>query len=144
MPLLLTNPYPLPPRNLLHQPSMTGPPPSHQYPTTSAGLSIFNTSSPHHRLSVSSSSKKSRGNWTSYTFYSSKACLDKAVIAILQENSAHGAIPKEYIEGATRVSFADMSVHILNHLYEKLNDACLVQGGEVVTLSSQRLELAND
>lgn len=42
----------------------------------------------------------------------------------------HGAIPKEYIERDTRVSSADMSVHILNHLYEKLNDACLVQGGE--------------
>ncbi|KAI3788294.1 hypothetical protein L2E82_01054 [Cichorium intybus] len=52
---------------------------------------------------------------------------------ILTADSAHGAILKEYIEGATRVSSADMSVHILNHLYEKLNDACLVQG-----------ELAND
>ncbi|KAL4590979.1 hypothetical protein LXL04_003927 [Taraxacum kok-saghyz] len=40
----------------------------------------------------------------------------------------HGAIPKEYTEGV--VSSADMAVHILNYLYEKLNDACLVQGGE--------------
>ncbi|KAJ0941720.1 putative gamma-tubulin complex component protein [Helianthus annuus] len=42
----------------------------------------------------------------------------------------HGAIPKDYIEGGTRVSSAEMAVHILNRLYEKLNDACLVQGGE--------------
>ncbi|KAK1435405.1 hypothetical protein QVD17_01168 [Tagetes erecta] len=42
----------------------------------------------------------------------------------------NGAIPKEYIEGDTRVSSAEMAVHILNHLYERLNDACLVQGGE--------------
>lgn len=42
----------------------------------------------------------------------------------------NGAIPKEYIEGDTRVSSAEMAVHILNYLYEKLNDACLVQGGE--------------
>ncbi|KAI3682188.1 hypothetical protein L2E82_50051 [Cichorium intybus] len=50
---------------------------------------------------------------------------------ILTADSAHGAIPKEYIKGATRVSSADMSVHILNHFYEKLNDVCLVQGGEL-------------
>ncbi|KAI7729799.1 hypothetical protein M8C21_033805, partial [Ambrosia artemisiifolia] len=42
----------------------------------------------------------------------------------------NGAIPKDYIEGDTPVSSAEMAVHILNHLYEKLNDACLVQGGE--------------
>ncbi|XP_023728168.1 uncharacterized protein LOC111875871 isoform X2 [Lactuca sativa] len=39
----------------------------------------------------------------------------------------HGAIP---IEGDTPLSSAETAVHILNHLYEKLNDACLVQGGE--------------
>ncbi|KAI3823052.1 hypothetical protein L1987_04478 [Smallanthus sonchifolius] len=38
-----------------------------------------------------------------------------------------GAIPNEYIEGDTS---AEMAVHILNRLYEKLNEACLVQGGE--------------
>lgn len=43
----------------------------------------------------------------------------------------HGAIP---IEGDTPLSSAETAVHILNHLYEKLNDACLVQGGEVVAL----------
>ncbi|KAK9072417.1 hypothetical protein SSX86_008851 [Deinandra increscens subsp. villosa] len=41
-----------------------------------------------------------------------------------------GAVPKEYIEGDTRLSSDEMAVHILNSLYEKLNDACLVQGGE--------------
>ena len=47
----------------------------------------------------------------------------------------YGAIPKEYLEGDTTVSYAEMAVHILNYLYEKLNDACLVQGGEVLPLS---------
>lgn len=42
----------------------------------------------------------------------------------------YGAIPKEYIDGDTRVSSAETAVHILNYLFEKLNDACLVQGGE--------------
>ncbi|XP_076945276.1 uncharacterized protein LOC143616286 [Bidens hawaiensis] len=42
----------------------------------------------------------------------------------------HNAIPKEYIEGDTRLSSAEVAVHVLNRLYEKLNDACLVQGGE--------------
>lgn len=42
----------------------------------------------------------------------------------------YGAIPKEYLEGDTPVPSAEMAVHILNYLYEKLNDACLVQGGE--------------
>ncbi|KAJ9555779.1 hypothetical protein OSB04_010393 [Centaurea solstitialis] len=42
----------------------------------------------------------------------------------------HGAIPKGYLEGHTPVSSAEMAVHILNYLYDKLNDACLVQGGE--------------
>lgn len=51
----------------------------------------------------------------------------------------HGAIPKNYIEGDTRVSSSEIAVHILNHLYEKLNDACLVQGGEVVTILSHLL-----
>ncbi|XP_071713711.1 uncharacterized protein [Rutidosis leptorrhynchoides] len=41
-----------------------------------------------------------------------------------------GAIPKHYIEPDTRASSAEMAVHILNYLYDKLNDACLVQGGE--------------
>lgn len=44
----------------------------------------------------------------------------------------HGAIPKVYIEQDSSITAADIAVHILNHLYNKLTEVCLVQGGEVV------------
>lgn len=43
-----------------------------------------------------------------------------------------GAIPQSYYELETYVPAADIAVHILNFLYVKLNEVCLVQGGEVV------------
>ncbi|GFP97518.1 gamma-tubulin complex component 5 [Phtheirospermum japonicum] len=42
----------------------------------------------------------------------------------------HGAIPPFYYELDAYVPAADIAVHILNHLYVKLNEVCLVQGGE--------------
>ncbi|KAK6160746.1 hypothetical protein DH2020_004127 [Rehmannia glutinosa] len=42
----------------------------------------------------------------------------------------HGAIPQFYFELDHYVPAADIAVHILNHLYVKLNEVCLVQGGE--------------
>nr|GMD94539.1 gamma-tubulin complex component 5-like isoform X1 [Ipomoea batatas] len=42
----------------------------------------------------------------------------------------HGAIPKVYIEQDSSITAADIAVHILNHLYNKLTEVCLVQGGE--------------
>ncbi|CAH9091467.1 unnamed protein product [Cuscuta europaea] len=42
----------------------------------------------------------------------------------------HGAIPKIYIEQDASISSADIAVHILNHLYNKLNEVCLLKGGE--------------
>ncbi|KAL8477554.1 hypothetical protein ACS0TY_029737 [Phlomoides rotata] len=41
-----------------------------------------------------------------------------------------GAIPQIYYELETYVPAADIAVHILNFLYVKLNEVCLVQGGE--------------
>ncbi|KAL3840367.1 hypothetical protein ACJIZ3_024958 [Penstemon smallii] len=41
-----------------------------------------------------------------------------------------GAIPQLYFELDHNVPAADIAVHILNHLYVKLNEVCLVQGGE--------------
>lgn len=44
----------------------------------------------------------------------------------------HGAIPKVYLETNSSVPANEISVHILDHLYKKLNEICPVQGGEVV------------
>ena len=45
----------------------------------------------------------------------------------------HGAIPQVYFNPNSPVPAADMAVHILDYLYKKLDEVCLVQGGEVVT-----------
>lgn len=45
------------------------------------------------------------------------------------------AIPEVYFNLDPPVPAADISVHILNHLYKKLNAVCLVEGGQVVRLS---------
>ncbi|KAL0360788.1 UNVERIFIED_CONTAM: hypothetical protein Sradi_3763300 [Sesamum radiatum] len=42
----------------------------------------------------------------------------------------HGAIPQLYFELESYFPAADIAVHILNHLYVKLNEVCLLQGGE--------------
>ncbi|KAL6548858.1 hypothetical protein OROHE_008703 [Orobanche hederae] len=42
----------------------------------------------------------------------------------------HGAIPPCYFEFDACVPAADIAVHILDHLYAKLNEVCLLQGGE--------------
>lgn len=40
------------------------------------------------------------------------------------------AIPSTYFDPATSLQAGEMSVHILDHLFKKLNEVCLVQGGE--------------
>lgn len=42
-----------------------------------------------------------------------------------------GAIPEVYLDSAAAVPAGEMAVHILDYLYMKLNEVCLVQGGEV-------------
>lgn len=42
----------------------------------------------------------------------------------------HGAIPQDYLGLDAPVTAAQMAVQILDHLYEKLNEVCLVQAGE--------------
>ncbi|XVE68516.1 hypothetical protein DITRI_Ditri09bG0074300 [Diplodiscus trichospermus] len=42
----------------------------------------------------------------------------------------HGAIPQACYEPTSCIPAADISIHILDHLYLKLDEACLVQGGE--------------
>lgn len=43
----------------------------------------------------------------------------------------HEAVPRAYFELNSCIAAADVAAHILNHLYRKLNEVCLVQGGEV-------------
>lgn len=45
----------------------------------------------------------------------------------------HGAIPQVYFDCNSTIPAADVAVHILDYLYKKLDEVCLVQGGEVVT-----------
>ncbi|XP_022765622.1 gamma-tubulin complex component 5-like [Durio zibethinus] len=42
----------------------------------------------------------------------------------------HGAIPQACFEPTSCILPSDIAVHILDHLYLKLDEACLVQGGE--------------
>lgn len=50
----------------------------------------------------------------------------------------HEAIPQFYFEIDHCISAAEVSVHIINHLYAKLNEVCLQQGGEVEIYSCLR------
>ncbi|XP_059453024.1 uncharacterized protein LOC132183672 isoform X2 [Corylus avellana] len=42
----------------------------------------------------------------------------------------HGAIPQESFESKSSVPAAELAVHVLDYLYKKLDEVCLVQGGE--------------
>ncbi|KAF5203567.1 Gamma-tubulin complex component [Thalictrum thalictroides] len=41
-----------------------------------------------------------------------------------------GAIPSNYFDNESSIRAAEMAVHILDHLYNKLTEICLVQGGK--------------
>lgn len=47
----------------------------------------------------------------------------------------HGAIPQVYYESDSSLSAAELTLHVLDYLYKKLDEVCLVRGGEVVTAS---------
>ncbi|XP_065849250.1 uncharacterized protein [Euphorbia lathyris] len=42
----------------------------------------------------------------------------------------HGAIPKVYFERTSHIPASEIAAHILDHLYRKLDEVCLVQDGE--------------
>ncbi|XP_059432083.1 uncharacterized protein LOC132165504 isoform X2 [Corylus avellana] len=42
----------------------------------------------------------------------------------------HGAIPQEFFESKSSVPSAELAIHMLDYLYKKLDEVCLVQGGE--------------
>lgn len=43
-----------------------------------------------------------------------------------------GVIPQVYFQFNISVPAAEVAVHVLDYLYKKLDEVCLVQGGEVV------------
>ncbi|KHG22372.1 Gamma-tubulin complex component 5 [Gossypium arboreum] len=55
-------------------------------------------------------------------------CLCSGAEYLLQ--IVHGAIPQAYFEPTSNISAADIATYILDYLYIKLDEACLVQGGE--------------
>ena len=46
-----------------------------------------------------------------------------------------GAIPHAYFDPSYTISTAEVAVHVLDFLYKKLDQVCLVQRGEVCCLS---------
>ncbi|ESQ27060.1 hypothetical protein EUTSA_v10018067mg [Eutrema salsugineum] len=42
-----------------------------------------------------------------------------------------GAIPHAYFESSSTISTAEIAVHLLDYLYKRLDEVCLVEGGEV-------------
>ncbi|XP_010477302.1 PREDICTED: gamma-tubulin complex component 5-like [Camelina sativa] len=42
-----------------------------------------------------------------------------------------GALPHAYFESSSTISAAEIAVHVLDYLYKRLDEVCLVQGGEV-------------
>ncbi|XP_020891594.1 gamma-tubulin complex component 5 isoform X2 [Arabidopsis lyrata subsp. lyrata] len=43
----------------------------------------------------------------------------------------HAAIPHSFFDSSSTVSAAEIAFHVLDYLYKKLDEVCLVQGGEV-------------
>lgn len=45
----------------------------------------------------------------------------------------HGAVPDSFWDSGAHMSSSEVAVHILNQLFKKLNEVCLVEDGEVTT-----------
>lgn len=43
----------------------------------------------------------------------------------------HKAIPKVFFESSAAITSADLAVHVLDNLYKKLDEVCLIQNGQV-------------
>jgi len=48
----------------------------------------------------------------------------------------HGVVPDGFWNSGALMASSEVSVHILNHLFKKLNEVCLVEDGEVTTRTS--------
>lgn len=65
-----------------------------------------------------------------YSFFFPFASLCSGAEYLLQV--VRGAIPRPYFDSSSTISTAEITVHLLDYLYKKLDQVCLVQGGEVV------------
>ena len=45
----------------------------------------------------------------------------------------HGAVPDGFWDSGANMASSEVAVHVVNHLYKKLNEVCLVEDGEVTT-----------
>ncbi|VVA95921.1 unnamed protein product [Arabis nemorensis] len=70
--------------------------------------------------------------------YESLICLNQAFMyfslvfcAEYLLQVVRGAIPHAYFESNSTISTAEIAVHVLDYLYKRLDEVCLVQGGEV-------------
>jgi len=45
----------------------------------------------------------------------------------------HGAVPDGFWDSGAHVASSEVAVHILDHLFKKLNEVCLLEDGEVAT-----------
>lgn len=48
----------------------------------------------------------------------------------------HGAVPDGFWNSGANMASSEVAVHIVNHLFKKLNELCLVEDGEVATRSN--------
>lgn len=53
----------------------------------------------------------------------------------------HGTIPLAYFEPVSSVTASEVAAYILDSLYKRLDEACLVQGGEVLFFYLDSLSL---
>lgn len=70
-------------------------------------------------------------NETTFTllgFTNSLSSLCSGAECLLQV--VDGAIPETYLDSAAAIPSSEIAVHILDYLHTKLNEVCLVQGGE--------------
>lgn len=45
----------------------------------------------------------------------------------------HGAVPDGFWDSGAHMAPSEVAVHILDHLFKKLNEVCLLEDGEVGT-----------
>ena len=66
-----------------------------------------------------------------YKIYSFFPCASLCSGAEYLLQVVRGAIPQAYFDSSSTISAAEVAVQLLDYLYEKLDQVCLIQGGEV-------------
>ena len=45
----------------------------------------------------------------------------------------HGAVPDGFWDSGANIASSEVAVHVVNHIFKKLNEICLVEDGQVAT-----------